>query len=75
MTLKSTMTHKSERGSLALEQVLFIGAVVTMSLGLFAFYDKLSNYFSSFDVSALPTSPSVPSGVSGSSGNSSTSGS
>lgn len=57
---------KSERGSLALEQVLFIGAIVTMSLGLFAFYDKLSNYFSNFDVSDLPTAPSVPSGVSGS---------
>lgn len=57
--------EKCERGSLALEQVLFIGAIVTMSLGLFAFYDKLADYFSNFDVSELPTSPSVPAGVSG----------
>ena len=51
---------KNEKGSLALEQVLFIGAVVTMSLGLFAFYDNLSTYFKNFNISSLPTSPVLP---------------
>lgn len=57
---------KNQKGSLALEQVLFIGAVVTMSLGLFAFYDNLSSYFKNFNISNLPTSPVLP----GNSGNS-----
>ncbi|MBP9838237.1 MAG: hypothetical protein KBC84_05945 [Proteobacteria bacterium] len=46
---------RNEKGSLALEQVLFIGAVVTMSLGLFAFYDNISTYFKNFSISNLPT--------------------
>lgn len=50
----------NQKGSLALEQVLFIGAVVTMSLGLFAFYDNLSSYFKNFNISNLPTSPVLP---------------
>ena len=56
----------SEKGSLALEQVLFIGAVVAMSLGLFAFYDKLGVYFQNFDISGL--ADGVPTGGSGSNG-------
>ena len=51
---------KNQKGSLALEQVLFIGAVVTMSLGLFAFYDNLASYFKNFNISNLPTSPVIP---------------
>lgn len=54
------MLLKNQKGSLALEQVLFIGAVVTMSLGLFAFYDNLSSYFKNFNISNLPTSPVLP---------------
>ena len=57
---EGTMSLRSERGSLALEQVLFIGAIVTMSLGLFAFYDNLSSYFRNFNIASLPTSPVVP---------------
>ena len=53
----------SQRGSLALEQVLFIGAIVTMSLGLFAFYDNLAAYFRNFNITSLPTAPSVPGGT------------
>lgn len=34
-----------ERGSLALEQVLFIGAIVLMSVGLVAFYQNIATYF------------------------------
>lgn len=52
---------KNQKGSLALEQVLFIGAVVTMSIGLFAFYDNISSYFKNFNISNLPTSATVPS--------------
>lgn len=51
------LTHQTndERGSLALEQVLFIGAVVTMGAGILSFYDDLSNYFRNFTVATPPT--------------------
>lgn len=52
---------RDERGSLALEQVLFIGAVVIMSAGLFAFYDDLRSYFTQVDFSSVPTTVSAPS--------------
>lgn len=42
-----------ERGSLALEQVLFIGAIVAMSVGLFAFYDDMRVYFDGVNVNAV----------------------
>lgn len=42
----------NERGSLALEQVLFIAAIVGMSVGLYSFYGKLNAYFSSFEIPA-----------------------
>ena len=51
----------NERGSLALEQILVIAAIVTMSAGLFIFYDNISNYFRTFNISALPTGVSVSS--------------
>ena len=44
-----------ERGSLALEQVLFIAAVIALSAGLSAFYGNLSEYFSSVNFSEAPT--------------------
>jgi len=43
-----------EKGSLALEQVLFIGAVVAMAAGLFLFYENISGYLSSVGFSAAP---------------------
>ena len=43
-----------EKGSLALEQVLFIGAVVALSAGLFIFYDNLSAYFSNITFASSP---------------------
>ncbi len=49
------VSSQNERGSLALEQVLFIGAVLTMSVGLFAFYDNVANYLRSVNIAALPT--------------------
>lgn len=60
MTMKKSQFN--ERGSLALEQVLFIGAVVAMSLGLFAFYDKLGAYFQNFDITGLSDSVPTPNG-------------
>ncbi|MFN8390266.1 MAG: hypothetical protein U0136_08260 [Bdellovibrionota bacterium] len=63
--MRSKITQFNQRGSLALEQVLFIGAIVTMSLGLFAFYDKLSTYFASVDISSLQhTVPGTNAGAS-----------
>jgi hypothetical protein len=44
-----------EKGSLALEHILFIGAVVALSAGLFVFYDNLSTYFSNVDFADPPT--------------------
>lgn len=49
------MNAKNEKGSLALEQILFIGAIVALSAGLFVFYDNLSNYFRNVGFSAPPT--------------------
>ncbi|MCB0323378.1 MAG: hypothetical protein KDD69_07380 [Bdellovibrionales bacterium] len=49
------LCSKDERGSLALEHVLFIGAVVAISAGLFVFYGNLSDYFSNVGFSAPPT--------------------
>lgn len=45
----------NERGSLALEHVLFIGAIVALSAGLFAFYNNISDYFANIGFSAPPT--------------------
>jgi hypothetical protein len=56
---------KNEKGSLALEQVLFIGAVVAMSAGIFAFYQDISGYFNGVDMSSvgnvIPNPTSTPS--------------
>ena len=46
-TLK-TKNSKNERGSLALEQILFIGAIVVMSTGILAFYGSMNDYFANF---------------------------
>lgn len=47
----------SEKGSLALEQVLFIGAIIAMSAGVYTFYGNIENYFSGV---AIPSSPTLP---------------
>ena len=49
-----TRRLNNERGSLALEQVLFIGAIVAMATGLFAFYGNLSDYFENVGVTDSP---------------------
>lgn len=48
-----------EKGSLALEQVLFIMAVVLIAGGLFAFYRSMGDYFTDFSDN-LGTAPSFP---------------
>jgi len=48
---------RNERGSLSLEQILFIGAVVLVGGGLFAFYGNMNDYFENVNV---PASPDVP---------------
>ncbi|HQH26880.1 MAG TPA: hypothetical protein PLP17_05735 [Oligoflexia bacterium] len=58
-----------EKGSLALEQVLFIGAVVALSAGLFIFYDNLSSYFSSITFAPSPKNFGAAPGNPGTSGN------
>ena len=45
----------SEKGSLALEQVLFIGALVTMSVGLFSIYGNIRDYFAGVTLGSAPT--------------------
>lgn len=57
------LVRKEEKGSLALEQVLFIGAVVALAAGLFAFYDNLSNYFSGIGFATPPVNVGSASGV------------
>ena len=52
------MKMKNEKGSLALEQVLFIGAVVLLAVGIGVFYQNLSDFFANFNfdnaVEAVP---------------------
>lgn len=47
-----------ERGSLALEQVLFIGAIVALSAGIYAFYNRLGTYFQTVNIPTVPASSS-----------------
>lgn len=67
-TRRALSAPSSERGSLALEQVLFIGAVIGMSVGIFAFYDSISNYFKNVNLSNVPTTVTTAGSSSGSSG-------
>jgi len=47
-----------ERGSLALEQVLFIGAIVALSAGIYAFYNRLGTYFQTVNIPTVTSSSS-----------------
>lgn len=47
--------RNNEKGSLALEQILFIGAVVVASAGIFVFYENINAYFSGITVADSPT--------------------
>lgn len=46
---------RSQKGSLSLEQVLYIGAVVAISTGLFTFYGNISNYLENVGFSSSPS--------------------
>lgn len=54
--IKIRRSVSSQRGSLALEQVLFIAAIAAMATGLYAFYGSLSSYFEGFSVPQPPGS-------------------
>lgn len=47
---------ENQRGSLALEQVLFIGAIVALGTAVYAFYGKLGNYFQNVNIPAVQSS-------------------
>ena len=50
------LNKNKEQGNLALEQILFITAIVLLSAGVATFYDNLSSYFKTFSVGSAPTS-------------------
>ena len=54
-----SIRQNKERGSLALEQVLFIGAIIALSAGIYAFYNRLGNYFQTVNIPTVPTSSST----------------
>lgn len=55
-------SNRNEKGSLALEHILFIGAIVALSAGLFVFYDNLSDYFRNIGFADPPSSVGATSG-------------
>jgi len=57
---KSLLAIRSEKGSLALEQVLFIGAIVAMSACLFIFYDNIRGYFEGVDINTIVAGGATP---------------
>ena len=61
---KSKTRTLKERGSLALEQILFIGAVAVMGVGVWAFYGNLSTYFATFKVQSVMPNSDTTSGKS-----------
>jgi hypothetical protein len=42
--------RRLDRGSLALEQVLFIAAIVVLGAAVSSFYGKLGNYFNTVQI-------------------------
>ena len=53
--LFTLLNKNKERGNLALEQILFITAIVLLSAGVAVFYENLSTYFKTFSVGSAPT--------------------
>ncbi len=45
--------NRLQKGSLALEQILFIGAVVALSSAVYAFYGRLGTYFQNLNIPAV----------------------
>ena len=56
MNIIKLLNRNKERGNLALEQILFITAIVLLSAGVAVFYENLSNYFKEFSIGSAPTS-------------------
>ena len=53
-----SVRRANEKGSLALEQVLFVGAIVALSAGIYAFYGRLGTYFQTVNIPTVPTATS-----------------
>ncbi len=60
--MEKNKVNSKERGSLSLEHILFIGAVVLITAGLSAFYGNMNTYFSNIGFSAPPSSIGINSG-------------
>ena len=50
----------NDAGSLALEQVLFIGAIVLLTAGVYSFYQDVAAYFTNFSLVAPPAGFGAP---------------
>lgn len=48
-------TNHDTRGSLSLEHVLYIGAIIAMFAAVGAFYGRIANYFNSIDFEDAPS--------------------
>jgi len=53
--MEEKMTASGERGSLSLEHILFIGAVVLITAGLATFYGNINTYFANVGFNAPPS--------------------
>jgi len=52
--MKQKKVALGERGSLSLEHILFIGAVVLITAGLATFYGNINTYFANVGFNAPP---------------------
>jgi uncharacterized protein (UPF0333 family) len=56
---------RNDRGSLSLEHILFIGAVILVATGLTTFYSRMSSYFTNVGFAAAPTNVGGSGGTAG----------
>jgi hypothetical protein len=52
--MENVKNSSGERGSLSLEHILFIGAVVLITTGLGVFYNNINDYFRTVGFSTAP---------------------
>lgn len=52
--MENVKISSGERGSLSLEHILFIGAVVLITTGLGVFYNNINEYFRNVGFSTAP---------------------
>ena len=56
MKLEPALHPMEEKGSLALEQILFISAIVILGAGVGLFYSNVGNYFKTYALSDVTSS-------------------